>query len=418
MRITHVNATDTAGGAAVAAWRLHAGLLQWQEESRLLVGRRHSSSARVEPVGRRSPAQMAVGAITRRIGLNYVENWQTRRLVRAPWVRDANVLHLHNLHGGYFGYPWLDRLTRARPTVWTLHDMWALTGHCSSSFDCERWKTGCGRCPYPQTYPAIERDATAIEWRWKRRVYARSSLTVVCPSDWLAGLARQSMLGRFEVEHIPHGLDTSVYQPIDPALARRALGIDERRRVVLAVADNLSAPGKGGDLLAEALAGLDDRLVRADDETVLLVTMGRGGEALAERAGVAHLSLGYVSGDRLKALAYSAADVFAFPTRADIFGLVLQESMACGTPMVSFRVGGVPELVRDGETGLLAEPEEVRGLRDGIAKLLSDEPMRRRMGERCREVAVNEYGLDLQVERMLAVYHRAVERWHQERAGG
>jgi glycosyltransferase involved in cell wall biosynthesis len=116
------------------------------------------------------------------------------------------------------------------------------------------------------------------------------------------------------------------------------------------------------------------------------------------------LNLGYVTGDRFKVMAYSAADVFAFPTRAESLPLVVQESMACGTPTVSFRVGGVPDLVRPGETGFLAEPENVQEFRDRIVELLEADALRETMGRKCRSVAVEEYSVELQVQRYIELY--------------
>jgi glycosyltransferase involved in cell wall biosynthesis len=131
---------------------------------------------------------------------------------------------------------------------------------------------------------------------------------------------------------------------------------------------------------------------------------------LAEAVGIQTLDLGYISSDHLKAIAYSASDLFIFPTRADNMPLVLIESMACGTPIVSFRVGGVHEVVRPGITGCLAEPGNVQDFREGIVKLLSDESLRERMRRRCREIAVEEYPLELQVQRYMNLYQELLRR--------
>lgn len=120
------------------------------------------------------------------------------------------------------------------------------------------------------------------------------------------------------------------------------------------------------------------------------------------------MSLGYISSDRLKAVAYSAADLFLFPTRADNLPLVLQESMACGTPMVSFRIGGVPDLVRPGITSYLAQPENAQDFTVGIEQLLSDRSLREQMSQNCREITLQEYSLNLQAERYISLYKKAL----------
>jgi glycosyltransferase involved in cell wall biosynthesis len=127
---------------------------------------------------------------------------------------------------------------------------------------------------------------------------------------------------------------------------------------------------------------------------------------MAELVDVQTLNLGYVSNDQIKAIAYSAADLYVFPTRADNLPLVLIESMACGTPMVSFKVGGVPDLLRPGITGYLAEPENPEDFCNGIVQLLEDESLRSHMGEQCRSIALKEYTLELQVQRYIEMYQR------------
>jgi len=162
---------------------------------------------------------------------------------------------------------------------------------------------------------------------------------------------------------------------------------------------------KGGDLLVRALQRLPGSL---KTETMLLL-LGDGGEVIAETAGIHTLNLGYVSDDRLKAIAYSAADLFVSPTRAESFGLVFLESMACGTPMVSFRVGGVSDPVRPGVTGYLAEPGNAKDLCDGIVQLLEDEPLRRYMSQQCRAIALKEYSLELYIQRHLELYRQLLQ---------
>jgi glycosyltransferase involved in cell wall biosynthesis len=121
------------------------------------------------------------------------------------------------------------------------------------------------------------------------------------------------------------------------------------------------------------------------------------------------MNLGYISSDRLKSIAYSAADLFIFPTRADNLPLVLQESMACGTPMVSFKIGGVPDLVRPGITGYLAAPEDANDFRNGIVQLLEDKNLRDHMSQKCRAIAVAEYPLKLQAQLYIKLYHQTLQ---------
>jgi glycosyltransferase involved in cell wall biosynthesis len=137
--------------------------------------------------------------------------------------------------------------------------------------------------------------------------------------------------------------------------------------------------------------------------------MGDGSETLTHDFDMTVMPLGFVSSDRLKAIAYSAADLFVFPTRADNLPLVLIESIACGTPVVSFRVGGVPDIVRPGLSGFLADPEDSKQLSTGIVQLLEDGPLRTRLSGHCREIAVKEYNLDLYVNRHITLYRQVLD---------
>ncbi len=405
MKVLHLWKSDdglSGGGGAIAMHRLHIGLRRLGIDSHILGSDNTTGAPYVHILPRPRRIESLIRLATSQLGLNDVHRVSSFRIPRLQVYRDTDLLTIHGTHSGFLNYLALPSLTREKPTVFVLHDMWCLTGHCAMSFDCERWKIGCGKCPYPEAHPAIRRDATHVEWKLKEWVYSRSNLVIVSPSRWLAELAKQSMLRRFPIHCIPNGVDLEAFQPLDPEKCRSLLGIPPGTKVLMLAALSLHSPWKGGDLLRKALVLLPESLKR---NSVLLL-LGRGGEAISESVSFPCISLGHVDDDRLKAIAYSAADVFVHPTRADNFPLVLQESMACGTPVVSFGVGGVPELVRPGVTGYLAEPESAEDLREGIVQLLQDEERHAFMSKRCRDIAVDEYRLEMQVERYVRLYEQ------------
>lgn len=401
MKILHINQSDIGGGAGIAGYRLHQGLLAQGVDSKLLVNHVQTQSDRVKPALSQPPTllEKLLWRITPRLGLKHIHTLRSFNISRHDWFQAADALNFHNLHTGYFNYLAIPHLTATKPAVFTLHDMWSFTGHCAYSYDCSKWRTGCGHCPYPDTYPAIQRDTTRLEWHLKQWVYRRSQLTIVTPSHWLTAQAQASILSRFPIHHIPYGIDTTAYQPLDPGLCKAVLGIPPHKKVLLFGAANLRDSRKGNDLLFKALQQLPPSLV-AD---ILLLTFGRGGENLAN-VGMPTLSLGYISSDRLKAIVFSAADLFLFPSRADNLPLILQESMACGTPMVSFKVGGIPDLVRHGVTGYLARSEDIQDFTQGVIELLEDQAKREQMAAQCRAIALTEYPIELQARRYLELY--------------
>lgn len=403
MRVLHINQSDTFGGAAIAGYRLHEGLLQQGIDSRLLVGRVKTKSDRVAQAPPASRIDKKLSRITGKLGFNYIHQLSTFKTHQHPFYRSSDVLNFHNLHNDYFNYLAVPSLVKQKPAVLTLHDMWMMTGHCAYSYQCDRWKIGCGQCPDLMSYPSVRRDSTRWEWKLKQWVSQRSKLSVISPSRWLFRLAKESLLNQFPIHYIPCGIDTTIYYPRDRAECRAELGIDANRKVLLFVAQDLQDVRKGGDLLLRAIQGLPASL----KTEILLLTIGEN--TVSDRTfGIETRNLGYVSDDLTKVAAFSAADLFVFPTRADNLPLVLQESLACGTPMVSFWVGGVPDLVRPGETGYLAQPEDADDLSRGIVKLFENDELRDRMRHTCREIAVREYALNLQAEQYSNLYQQLI----------
>ncbi len=408
MKVLHIHNTDAAtGGGQIAMLRLHEGLRTADVCSSILcVNPTRNDSLRIPWVRGEYRLQLVTGPL----GFNDLHCLSSFKIPKLPAYAEADVLHLHCLHGGFFNYLALPMLTKRKPTIYTLHDVWPFTGHCVCSFDCDRWKTGCGQCPYLDIPMAMSRDVSQWEWKLKNWSYRRSNFTVVAASTWVQKVARESMLNRFEIEHIPFGIDTDVYRPHDRRVSRAQLGIPEDKKVLFYMARGMNLSDKvsyikGADLLVRALKGLPDSL---RGETILLLA-GEGCEAVAREVEMKTLCLGFMSADAQKAATYSAADLFVYPTRADTFGLVVLESLACGTPVVSFNVGGVPDLVRPRVTGALADPENSEQLSSAIVELLSNEPLLARLRHQCREIVEKEYSLDLYVNRHIALYHKTLE---------
>ena len=408
MKVLHLWQGDSGhcgGGGSVSMYRLHSSLIEAGIDSKILCQRKTTDSSQVQVFQRSfylKILEKLLQQITSRLGLNDIHRLSSFQLKQHEAYLDANILHFHGFHG-FINYLALPPLTRNKPAVFTLKDMWALTGHCSYSYDCDRWKIGCGQCPYPDSHPAIKRDNTSLEWRLKDRTYSQLHLTIICPSKWIAEKAKQSpLINRFPIHHIPHGIKTEIFQPLDPQQCRSQLGIPLNKKVLLFSAINLSDHRKGGDLLIKALQSLPESL---KTETVLLV-FGKEANTIETTVDIPVYDLGYLDDARFKAVAYSAADLFIFPTRADNFPLVLKESIACGTPMVSFNVGGVSDLVRHGITGYLAQPENVKDFGDGIVQLLEDEDLRHQMSQQCRGITVQEYDSELWAQRHIEIYRK------------
>lgn len=398
-RVLHVSTHDLTGGAAIAANRLHKALTAQGVASRMAVRRRRSEDEtvlqiRMAPLARVAPRRLWT-KLARRMG---GEQAAIDRAItsghayfstpRAPGhdlkaaAAGADVVNLHWVTGFLDYRSFFGTHAHGQPLVWTLHDMAPMTGGCHYALSCDRFTGSCGACPL--LGGGRETDLSRRIHDGKREALARlapETTRIVAPSRWLAAEARRSsLLSRFDVEVIPNGLDIDGFAPRDRAQARKMLGLPQDDLILLFGAHGLSDPRKGMDLLHAALAGVD-----RSSRPVTLATMGGG------KGPGGSIALGHIDDVRRMSLAYSAADLLVLPTRAEAFEQVLSEAMSCGTPCVSFRVGGVPDVVRHGQTGLLAEPEDVASLRQAIETLLHDDALRQRMGRASREIAVSEF---------------------------
>ena len=262
MRILHVNTRDDAGGAAKVARNLLEAYRVRGHESWMAVGVKNLrdpgivaiDNARAAGIwarpwwrlhdglpmqSRRARAGASMLAapgklVKTELGIEDFEFPGTRRLLDlVPEM--PHVVHLHNLHGGYFDLRQLQVLSQKVPVVVTLHDPWMFTGHCAYFLDCDRWRTGCGSCPHLDTPPAMRRDNTHLNWTRKKRIYSGSSLYVSAPSSWLLERAEDSMLSEAMVATrlIPNGVDLSTFHPSDKAAARKRLHLPQDERILL-----------------------------------------------------------------------------------------------------------------------------------------------------------------------------------------
>lgn len=403
-KILHISYTDAGGGSAHAAYRIHTGLKQVGFMSRMLVGIKSRHDNDIRKICNNElwyTADRLCGKFFDKFDFQYLFYPSSFLLFRNPWVKDADIIQLYNIHSGYFSFTVLPALSKKHTIIWRLSDMWPMTGHCTHSYECERYKIGCGLCPHLEEYPSLKRDRTVLLWKIKKWTYARSSITIIAPSQWIAALVRQSpLLGDFKTYIIPNGLDTSVFRPIPKEIARCLLDIDQSKRVILFSAQNINHPRKGGFLLKEALIKLAQKKI----QDVMLLVTGKGNYSFESEFNFPVKRLGFINNDLMLAAVYSAADVFVMPALAENLPNVILESMACGTPSVAFNIGGIPEVISHMELGYLARHKDVDDLVKGIELVLENNELRRTMSLHCRRVAESKFSLSLQIQHFRDLY--------------
>jgi len=328
-----------------------------------------------------------------------------------PWPPD--IVHCHNLHGGYFDLRALSWLSRQMPTVMTLHDAWLLSGHCAHSFDCERWKIGCGECPDLTIYPAIRQDSTATNWQRKQAIYGQSRFYVATPSKWLMDKVEQSMLapGVVEARVIPNGVDLTIFRPEDRIKTRASLALPQEAKILLFTANGIRAnPWKDFQTLRDAIGRLAER---TEAKGFLFLALGEAG--LAERMGQVEIRfVPYQQSPEVVARYYQAADVYIHAAKAETFPNTILEALACGTPVVATAVGGIPEQIDDGVAGFLVPSRDARALASRVEYLLANDEFCQRMGARAAMVARERFDLRCQADKYLEWYKSILKRWQTQ----
>ena len=448
MNILQVSTYDCAGGAEKVAWDLfktyqkrgHGSWLAvgrknvrdphvleiprlpqsvpWARLCWLLHGRLVRIGTRVRSVSRlcewlRIMAQ-GIPEIERELGREDFNFSGTGQLLQLLPQR-PDILHAHNLHKDYFDLRMLPKLSYQLPTVITLHDEWLLSGHCASTFTCDRWRTGCGSCPDLSIYPSIRRDATACNWKRKKGIYSRSRLYIATPSKWLMDRVEQSMLvaGIVEKRIIPNGVDISLFHPEDKQKAKAQLNLPQDIDIVLFVANQIRKNiFKDYATIHQAIT-----IVSQKKQNRRLLFLALGEEAPEEYAGNAVIRfIPYQSDPAVVANYYQAADIYLHATKADSFSNTVLEARACGTPVIATSVGGIPEQIIDGVTGFLVAPGGSMEMSDKIAYLLNSPEARLRMGQAAAEDVKARFSLDQQASAYLDWYNDMVNRWPKRNA--
>jgi glycosyltransferase involved in cell wall biosynthesis len=436
LRILQVSTFDIHGGAEKIAWNLFDAYRARDYSSWLAVGQKRSQDPDVLLIpnsqsrgrwahfwdliaSRMGPPMKSrhVSTLIRRMAIALAEPGRTIDSLRGledfrfPGTsrlltltsQPPQILHCHNLHASYFDLRMLPHFSQQIPAILTLHDAWLLAGHCSHSFACERWKTGCGDCPDLTIPPSIRRDATAYNWRRKREIFARSRLYVATPSHWLMKKVEESILaaGIADARVVPNGVDLRIFHPTDMQTARAVLGISREDKVLLTTGV-LMHKNRWKDYPTLRHAAILAAKQMPEQDLLLIILGEDAPSEHIDRLVIRYIP--YQNDPRTVANYYQAADIYVHVARADTFPISILEAMACATPVVATAVGGIPEQVQDTHTGFLVQMGDAQELAIRITQLLSNESMKRDMGLRAMEKAQRHYNFEAQVDAYLSWY--------------
>lgn len=345
----------------------------------------------------------AVNLLERRYNSHALHGPLGMALLDNPLFLNADIVHYHLIHNASFNISLLPTLTALKPSVWTIHDAWAFTGHCIQPLDCERWKIGCGECPYLDTPFVLSRDTSALHWEIKRDILQRCQLDLIVASQHMLDRVQQSpILADLTTHLVPFGIDLQRFSPASSADARARLGVRPDHLVLCFRAD--PSPFKGLPFIKEALERLSATV------PITLLTVGRHGELAAFRSRYQIIDAGWLTNDDAMLDVYRAADIFLMPSMGEAFGMMAMEAMACGKPVIAFEGTSLPEVLAAPQGGIVVPRGDVAALTAAVERLITSPETRQRLGEQARQVAEERYHKDTYVSRIIAVYEEVIAK--------
>jgi glycosyltransferase involved in cell wall biosynthesis len=411
VKIALLNYSDTIGGAARAAYRIHHALRQQGMDSTMYVNQANAGDWSVKgPVGKWGKIRAPLGGLVTSLLKTGNSVFHSPAILPSTWPNrlnnsDADVIHLHWVNNEMLSIGDIGRLRK--PVVWTLHDMWAFCGaeHNTEEF---RWRDGytsANRPPY-------ESGFDLNHWTWKRkRKHWKHPMHIVTPSRWLADcVCASALMNDWPVHVIPNAIDTETWQPVPKALARRILHLPADVPILLFGAiGGTDDHYKGFDLLHSALQHL-----RGQVNSLQLVIFGQLAPRNPDDLGVLTHFSGHLHDDLSLRILYSAADAIVVPSRQEAFGQTASEALACGTPVVAFGATGLLDVVLHQHTGYLAKPFDVEDLANGICWVLQEQLESEStetlswLGANARHDAITRFSNSVVAKQYLEVYRMAV----------
>lgn len=414
MRVLHVSVSDSYGGAAIAAWRIHDAIRRSGADSRMLVGRKGRADRSVveQYHGLAGKARLRASQM--------VEDWILRRqhspnpilhslgllptaAPNAIAASNPDIINLHWINQATISIGEIARLEK--PLVWTLHDTWPFSG-------CEHYDDMAHPGRFARGYTSNSRapghtgsDLDAWNFQRKRKLWQHANITIVTPSRWLGEQSRKSSLFAGRPHHvIPYPIDLDRFRALPKDAARAVLGLGSANRVFsfLGATDDSR---KGFDLLAKALWALPE----AKRAQLTLLT-GGGGALGGLPPGLTVHAVGRLNDEIAINAFHAAADMFCAPSREDNLPLTVMEALASGTPVLAFAVGGMPDMVADGICGALIAPFDTHALAKAIADRIDDGDGNERAAIAARRQAESIFSPQAVADRYCALYRAILTR--------
>lgn len=399
MRIRHINTIDNAGGAAQSMLRLKDEMQKSGVDSKLLVSKKSSNFLDVQELR----GYVDFGKLNK-----YIDKYKLRDLFfiretdlfEREEYKEADVIHLHNIHGGYFKLENLERISKEKPLVWTFHDMWPICGNTPHTFEDDWWSPDKnGKVHSKNLFDKIVFDR-------KSRVYKKTDFKIVVPSEWLYSKVKKSVLKNFDLTLINNGVDQDNIYPLDKVQLRKKYGIDNDKKVISFISHGgLKNKWKGGIYMEEVISRL------SFEYAIIFLEIGTKDKEVLKKGN--HWKIPFIE-DREELNEYlNLSDIFLFTSIAENFPLVLLEAQSAGIPTVTFDVGGSKEIVKHLKTGYVSRYKDVEDTIKGVKSIFEDESLARRYSINARKNVIDNFTLEKQAKEYIKLYERAIDDYNK-----
>ncbi|HEY4322431.1 MAG TPA: glycosyltransferase [Mucilaginibacter sp.] len=419
LRVVHLNTYDGNGGAGRGCVRLNRALLNQGIDSKIVVHYKFGKNPAIKTFNLNSVQKVYTAATIvaeRILAKLYLKPgrtpfsfaWFGRSVIHHPDVKNADIIHLHWVNHSFLNPSHLAEIAKLnKPVVWTFHDSNAFTGGCHVRYTCDHFQRQCGDCPLLKN--ASPDDISHTIWRQKNKAYQVLNFNIVAPSSWmLNSLKAASLMSGKAARQIPNTLETDIFRPINKSDAKRQLGLPVDKFIFLSgFMPSRKDLHKGTSYLLESLDLLKERLGVAADDVELVIFGNRNTEDLPDFPFKANF-LGTINDDKKLAACYAAADAFLIPSLEDNLPYTVMESLSCGTSVIAFTTGGIPDMVQHEYNGYLAKYRSSESFADGMEWIIKH-PEKEKLQQQARQTVMEKFSENIIADKHIELYHELLK---------
>ena len=413
MKVIHLSSSDISGGASIACKRINAALIANGIDSNLLVQKKISFDPRVKSTTNNFLSKLSyysrfvldegyIRLFTNQKRGRFTNPFVGLDISNNPLVQTVDIIHLHWINGGYLSLNSIKKLKQLnKPIVWTLHDMWAFTGGCHYSLECRKFETECNNCPSLKNAGMTDMSNKIFR---NKDFFDGINLTVATCSNWLKLEAEKSHLLRNKrIVNIPNTLDTNLYIPTDVRTAREKFSLQKDKIYILFGSMNIIDERKGFKYLLDSMKKLASESDNTN-ELIEIIIFGKANEKILDSIPFNKHYFGNFKSEEDIISAYNAADIFIAPSLQDNLPNTVLESLSCGTPVVAYNVGGLPDMIDHLNNGYLAEANSVEGLTNGIKWYLNNRTSDDSLKVNARQKVLTNFTQEIVAEKYIELY--------------